>query len=351
MNRISPDFVEQFLISFLNRAGAVVEKPGYGLAEALLPEELAGLFQREELLLTFDYETAREIPGSIYVTPGSHLLDQAVQMAREYGKYTVQFWPGKEVIFPKNLDKKLSQAVTYLYCRPPQVTGVWAAENIYYAFHFLCAFRSYEKEEEMFSVVVNGCSGLPCPEFAEPWQRLIPLEKAEYVLGRAPILPPAQLYEAACSGVRPQVQKKAHFLKKTSARLVEREQYKTNHYYGEVISEIEAKLKSATDQAKIERVQKQLEAARAEWKRREEDIASRYEIEAELRLDHLVACFTPSLFINVELQHKRSFLHHCLIFNPLLGEIETPKCGYCGKATYTLVPGNNEILSCPDCPG
>jgi hypothetical protein len=351
MNSIRPDFVEQFLISFLNRAGAVVEKPGYGLAEVLLPEELAASFQREELLLAFDYEVARENPGSNYVTPGSHLLDQAVLMAREYGKYTVQFWPGKEVIFPKNLDKKISQAVTYLHCRSPRVTGLWAAENIYYAFHFLCAFRSYEKEEEMFSVVVNGCSGLPCPEFEESWQRLIPLEKAEYVLGRAPILSLAQLYEAACSGVRPQIQKKAQIMRKASARLAEREQYKTNRYYGEVISEIEARLKSATDQAKIERLQKKLEATRSEWERREKDIASRYEIEAELQLDHLVAYFTPSLFINVELQHKRSFLHHCLIFNLLLGNIEAPKCDCCGKATHTLVPGNNGVLSCPDCPG
>lgn len=349
MNEISANYVEKFMVSFLNRAGAVVDKPGYGLAEALLPEELAGVFQTEELLLTFDYETARENPGSAYVTTGSYLLDQAAQMAREYGKYTVQFRPGREIIFPKNLEKKLTQAVTYLQCRQPLITEMWAAENIYYIFHFNCAFHSYEKEEEMFSVVINGYSGLPCPDFLETWQDLIPLEKAEYMLGRAPILSLAQLYDAACSGIRPQVQSKARELQKTSAQLAQKEQQKTSHYYKQVISEIEAGIKPTAGQARIERLQKQLEATRAEWKHREKDIAARYEIKAELRLDHLEACVTPSLFVNVKLQHKRSIIHHCMIFNLLLGAIESPACDCCGKATDTLVPVNHGQLACPSC--
>lgn len=326
-----------------------MEKPGYGLAEVLLPKELSGVFQKEELLLTFDYETARENPGSTYVTSGSHLLDQAAQMAREYGKYTIQYRPGREIVFPKNLDRKLTQAVTYLQCRQPQITEMWAAENIYYIFHFNCAFHSYDKEEEMFSAVVNGYSGLPCPDFLENWQNLIPLEKAEYVLGRAPILSLAQLYDAACSAIRPQVQHKAHDLKHITAQLAQREQQKTSQYYKQVLSEIEAKIKPTADQVRIERLQKQLEATRAEWKHREKDIAGRYEIKAELRLDHLEACFTPALFINVKLQHKRSIIYHCVIFNPLLGAIESPACVSCGRKTDTLVPSNHGQLACPSC--
>jgi len=351
MNSFDQNFVEQFLVSFLERAGAVVEKPRFALVDVLLPEELADYFQKEELQLAFDYEIARENPESTYVTLGSHLLDEVVPLARKYGQYTEQFWPGQEVVIPKNLDKTISQVVTYQHCRLPRVTGIWGAENVYYAFYFLAAFRFYEKEEEIFPAVVNGCTGLPCPGFEERWQELMPLEQAEYVLTRAPLLPLEQHYHTACGEVKPWIQKKSRLLRESINRLVKREQEKTNNYYREIISEIETRLKKASDEAKLERLQKQIEATNSEWKIRNEDIATRYEIEAEVHLDHLVACFIPALFIQIEVQHKRSFYQHCLIYNYLFRDIETPQCYICGKATRTLYPGNNGVLSCSDCRG
>ncbi len=349
MNQINPDFVEHFLISYLNRAGAVVEERNYNLVEVLLPEELSGTFQAEEMMLAFDYETARENPASTFVTSGSHLLDTAVEMALEYGKYTFQYWPGQELVTPKSLDKKIAQAVTYKQCRKPQVEEIWPVENIYYIFNYLCTFRSYDKEEELFKTVVNAYNAAPYPEFEASWQKLIPLEEAQYKFGKAPLQPLEQLYEVACEDIKARVQNRADIFRKASTRLAEREQSKTNSYYEQVIAEINAKLKPTTEPDKVERLQNQLAAAKAEWKRRNEDLILRYEVEAEIRLDHLVACFTPVLFINILLQHKSNYYRHYLIYNPLLGSIETPQCNNCKQKTAVLTPGSRQSLICPDC--
>jgi len=349
MDQVNPDFVERFLTSYLNRAGAVVADHGYNLVEVLLPEELSGTFQSEEMMLAFEYETARENPASIYVTSGSYLLDTAVEMALEYGKYTVQYWPGQELVTPKNLEKKIAQAIAYEQCRKPLVEEIWSAENTYYIFNYLCTFRSHDKEEEHFKTVVNAYSATPCPEFEESWRKLVPLEKAQYKLGKAPLQSLERLYEVACEEIKPRVQKRAESFRKASTRLAEREQAKTNSYYEQVIAEIRARLKPTTEPEKAERLQNKLSAAQEEWKRRNEDIILRYEIEVDIRLDHLIACITPVLFINIMLQHKNSYYRHYLIYNPLLGIIETPQCSKCKQKTAILTPSSSKTLNCPNC--
>lgn len=349
MDQVSPDYVERFLISYLNRAGAVVEDHDYKLVEVLLPEELSSTFQAEEMMLAFDYETASENPASIYVTTGSYLLDTAVEKALEYGKYTVQYWPGQKLVMPKNLEKKVAEAITYDQCRKPLVEEIWPAENIYYIFNYLCTFRSHDKEEEHFKTVVNAYNAAPCPEFEASWRELIPLEKAQYKPGKAPLQPLEQLYEAACEDIKPRVQNRAESFRKASTYLAEREQAKTNSYYEQVIAEIKARLKPTTEPDKAERLQSKLSAAQEEWKRRNEDIILRYEIEVDIRLDHLIACITPVLFINILLQHKNSYCRHYLIYNPLLGIIETPQCSKCKQKTTILTPSSSKALICPNC--
>ena len=101
---------------------------------------------------------------------------------------------------------------------------------------------------------------------------------------------------------------------------------------------MEEKIAVASEEEEKIRLKKQLEAARADRKRRQEDITVRYEVEAEIRLDHLLACCVPCLFIKLEIQHKSTLLQHTVSFNPATGEIEIPACPRCGKAARLLVP-------------
>ncbi len=344
---ITPNSVERFVKSALLRAGAVVEKPGYGLAEVLLPEELETELNQEEMLLAFDYEVAQETPGSIFVTPGSSLLDSMARLAKSYGRFTSHYWPGIEVNMPGNLEQKISDTVDYLYCRTPQITGSWAAENIYYSFNFLCTFFSSEKTEEVFSAVVNGYSGLHCSDFEKQWEKIIPLEAPEYELGQVEIRSLQDLYRAACEYVRPQVQQKARIFQEQQGKLGERELVRTSRYYEETLRELEKKISATDDASKRLRIEKQMEATRADWKRREEDITARYQVEAEVRLDHIVAYHVPCIFVRLKMQHKKETLQHTLLFNVLTRKFEPPSCSRCGRAVRQLLPDSRGGLICP----
>ncbi len=339
--------LENFFYTFLERAGAVVEKTSYGLLETIIPHELAGPFGTEELLLAFDYEVAQETPGSIFIAPGSAVLDTAVRLAAGYGLYTVHYWPGQEVSQPKNLEQKIRKAVDYLHCRFPRVVSHHLAENVYYMFNFLCAFRSFEKTEEIIPVVVNAFNGVPYPTFDDYWQNIIPLESPSYQLAQAATRPVRELYPVACREVEEQAEKRAFLYREAGARLLQKELAKTESYYQETLSELRKKHADSSDPAKKKKLQDQLAATKADWKRRQDDIVARYDLEVEVRLDHLVACCIPCLFLQVEVQHKSSFNRQTLVYNPLSGEVEVPPCPVCGRPARVLAPDKNGRLACP----
>ncbi len=347
LEALAPDSVERFITTALARAGALVEKPGYGLAEVLLPEELEAEFAGDELLLAFDYEVAQETPGSTFVTPGSSLLDSAVRLAQGYGRFTSHFWPGSEVGTPRNLEQKISKTVNYLHCRPPQIAGSWAAENIYYGFYFLSRLFASEKTEEIFSVVINGHSGLFCPTFEKQWTGIVSLDSPEYELGQAQIRPLQELYQAACAAVQPQVEGSARNFQEQQGTLRSRELARTSRYYAETLKELQKKMSSTEDEKKKQRLEKQVEATRTDWKGREEDISARYQVEAEVRLDHIAAYHVPCIFVRVKMQCKKETLQQTLLFNTLDREFETPSCPRCGKPSPQMVPDGRGDLVCP----
>ncbi|MEW5922285.1 MAG: hypothetical protein AB1796_15355 [Bacillota bacterium] len=339
--------LENFLHTFLNRAGAVVDKPSYGLLEALVPPELAGPFGTEDLLLAFDYEVARETPESLFITPGSAVLDTAVRLAAAYGLFTVHYWPGQGVSKPKNLEQKISKAVDYLHCRAPRVVSHHLAENVYYMFNFLCAFRSFEKSEEIIPVGINAFNGVPFSSFADHWKNIIPVESPSFQLAQAHTRPVRELYTVACREVERRAGERSLLYQEAARRLQQKELEKTERYYRETLSELEKKHGESSDPAKKRKLQDQLAATRADWKHRQDDIVARYDLEVEVQLDHLVACRIPCLFLQVEVQHKNRVIRQTLVYNPLDGEVEAPPCPVCGKPAQVLVPDERGGLACP----
>ena len=53
-------------------------------------------------------------------------------------------------------------------------------EAVFYGFNFRCEFRSYEKSEQIVTVVLNGSNGQVQTNFFEAWQKIIPSEERNY---------------------------------------------------------------------------------------------------------------------------------------------------------------------------
>ncbi|MFZ5631610.1 MAG: hypothetical protein ACOY40_02060 [Bacillota bacterium] len=343
-----PDFnLEDFFTAYLQRAGALVEKAGFALREVLLPDELAPSFKDSHLMLAFDHEVASETPGSVYVTYGSQLLDTSVRLALGYGRYTDLYWPGDPPSTQKQIDRQVNESIEFVHCRSAKQVVQWALEHVFYAFVFRCTFRSFEKTEDTVTVVVDGYTGCVHPEFEEMWKNVVSVESPAYKLPSAEVRPLADLYRTACREAENMALRQAAALRRSARSALRRELARIAGYYEETVREIEKRMAAAEGEKK-DRFGKQIEAARADWKRREKDAAQRYQLEAELRLDHLMACHLPCLHAKMEVQHRDRFLHQVVVYNPLYARVEAPVCPRCSRPTRRLVPGGNGVFICPD---
>ncbi|MDP2872944.1 MAG: hypothetical protein Q8P31_10465 [Bacillota bacterium] len=340
--------VGDFVLAVLRRSGALVEDLGYAISEAVLPESLVQDFGAEHLLMAFDQEVAAENAGSALVAHGSPLLDAAVRLGVRYGRHTRLYWPGMEPSPPRNLARRVQDAIEYRRCRSPQITLTWAAECLYYLFNFTCTLWSYDKQETLLSVAVNGHTGIPCPGLGQRWEALVPADSPAYELGKAALRPLAELYAVARSEVEAQAQAAALDYRRESDRLFKRDTRRTRQYYEGTIAELIRRKEAAKDPGRSERAEQQIQAARLDWKRRREDILARYRVQADVRLDHLVAWAVPCVFAKVRVQHKSSLLEHVVLYNPVTGEVEPVRCPRCGKATRSLAPADDKELVCPE---
>lgn len=337
-----------FVHRYLERAGALVEKPGYALLEAMLPQEAAQLLGEEYLTAAFDYEIARENEASTFITYGSPLLDAMVSAARDYGRFCRLYWPGSSFTPPSNLEKRLSDAITFSECRSPKIEMVLSMEMVFWSFFFRASFSSFEKIEQVFSITLDGVTGLPSPNFEDCWQRIVPVESPSYQLPTAEgMLDLSRLYQAACKHIEPVIEARATDFRQTATRLKDRELDRMRMYYEESSREIQHKMKTSLDPARLDRLQKQLSALDSDRRRREDDTHERYAVEAELELDYLLACHVPCARVSITLQNRNRFINHNLTYNPVIEAFEAPACAQCGLPSRILVPNNDGNLVCP----
>ena len=187
-------------------------------------------------------------------------------------------------------------------------------------------------------IVINGTSGLPCPDFKSKWDHLVPFEASNSKLPPASLLPLTDIYRQACQSLKPLAQEEALALQHLSSKVRQREWEKVNSYYQKTIQELESKRDGSADPNKKARFEKQLTVTKEEWNRREKDIAGRYEVEVDVCLERLEAYYVPCEYMKLRIQHKKQILNHTLIYNPVLRKIDTPPCPLCGKATSFLMP-------------
>lgn len=339
----------EFVASCLTRAGAVIEPQGYALLYAILPENLVPVLGKEELLLAFDYEVANETPGSIFITPGSPLLDTLVRLALDYGKVTSLYWSQKLPSIPRSLEQRIPAQLDFQHCRPPRIALTWVAENIYYGFYFRSTFRSYEKVEAIIPVLIEGSQALPVDIFGEQAEAFFLLDRPDYSLPSAPLKPLNEIYLSATRELDRLVRQQAEALQQSTAKLREKELSKVRSYYAETKTEIEKKLQATTEPRKRSLLEQHLTAALKDEQRRIKDLYERYRVQAEVELDHIVAYHLPCVFIRLNVQHKSAILEQTVIYNPLRSKLEPVACPRCGKATTCLVPTREGTFVCTTC--
>jgi len=223
----------------------------------------------------------------------------------------------------------------------------WAAESLYYVFGFACSLRSHEKQETILSVAVNGHTGIHCPALERQWGELVLGDSPSYELGKSSLRPLPELYEVARSEAERRATATAVDYRRDSDRLYERDARRTREYFEATLTELFRRKEGAKDPTRSGHAEQQVQAVLLDWKRRREDLAVQYRVQADVRLDYLVSCAIPCLFAKVLIQSKASVVEHVVLYNPVTGEVEPARCPRCGKPTRVLIPTDDGELVCP----
>jgi len=340
--------VAEFVLAALRRSGALVEESGYGLAEAVLPDSLTQEFGTDHLLMAFDREVAAETPNTVFVAHGSPVLDAAVRLGTSYGRHTRLYWQSPAPSAPKNLVRRIQDGIEYRRCRAPWVSMTWAAECVYYVFGFTCSLRSYDKQETILSVAVNGHTGIHCPGLERKWDDLVLDDNPSCDLGKSSVRPLPELYAVARGEAEARATRTALNYRRESDRLYERDARRTREYFEATLSALVRRKEGVKDPVRNERVEKQIQAVLLDWKRRRDDLAVQYRVQADVRLDHLVGCAIPCVFAKVAVQSKASLLEHAVLYNPATAEVEPVRCPRCGRPTRILIPTEDGELVCSE---
>ena len=338
--------LRSFVTACLERSGAILEETGYELVEALLPEELSNRLTRDYLQLAFDSEVARENPQAIFVTYGSPFLEELARLGAGYGRYTVLYCPDPGTGEKRHLEHEIQQQLHFLRCRPPQIVHQWTEEHVFRGFYFRTVLRSYEKREELLSVVVDGYSGHIVSDFDVWWGKVVAAGEPSYQLPAARLLSPEKLYQNACREAERQARELAASLQHRAAWRMERELARVADYYAQLSQETTKKMAAAGDETKKERLAKQLAAIEADRQRREKDTLERYAVEVDIHLDHLVDYHVPRLHVKLELQHKDRYLNTTVLYNLPAHRLEPPVCPLCGQPATRLIPDGENRLIC-----
>lgn len=343
----NPYSIQDFVIRTLESFGALVEQKEYALAEVLVPDVLAQRFNgKNMLLLAFDYEVAQENESSEFVTFGSYILDEVTHLALSKGRTMECFIPVERLEVPSKIEELVQEAVYFVKCRPPQVKNQYIMEHCYYRFNFHCAYQCDEKQEEILPVLVDMNTGRQDEEVQQlllEIERGLPLQKRQYVLPMVPMIADKDAYTLACAAAKPRIAESMEKVNRSIAVLQNQEMSKVTRFYKNTIDDLERRLSRSQDINRMERLKKQIDAAKADEKRRILDVKEKYSVQAVVALDSIVAYRLPNIHLTLEIQQKDEFFEFGVVFNNLSRKVETPLCPRCGRPAAQLMRDNGEL--------
>lgn len=327
--------IQEFVTRVLESHGALVEQTGYALVEVILPDKLLPLFNgRSFLRLAFDYEVSRETEGCEFVTYGSYLLDTVTKLALSTGRVAECYVPVERLELPPRAEEKAARKIDFVKCRPPQVEDWYLLECVYYRYNFRCIYQYDEKREDLQPVLVDMHSGRQDREvqlLLPLLENVVHLEERQHILPRPPVISQDEAYKRACAAAAVEAEKVIKELEKEQAGVRERELAKVIQYYESTRRELQDRLARTRDEARRERLQKQIAATEADQQRRVRDVREKFSVECEIFLDSVVIYYLPKFYVNLKVQQRDEVFNFQVIFNPLSREVETPLCPACGR--------------------
>ncbi len=336
-----------FVLSYYQVNGALVESPGYGVYEALLPEALAAplgapVFQQ----IVFDPPEAAS-DGRLHLTVGHPLVDRMVDLARQSPA------PAQIYINTVRLDKHglaalARQALAFPNARLVEAPRQTEARALCHYVHFIfkVTLTTDEKHEHLVSVAMDAQSGWPV-DFA-PIQAQVTLDEKPEFANLSPALPIwikveqplapnvlTGLLERAQRAVLGQASDSLDGLRRRTARYLELDRARLEQYYDDIARDLERRLQR-TEEERRPALQDKLASVQAERQLKLADAEARYKLRVDLELVTAEVIVQPKQMLVVQIENRTAQVQRRIVWDPLLHRIEPLRCDVCGQPGASL---------------
>lgn len=308
--------LQQFVTEVIEAAGGVVIPVEYALCQVLVPEECKSIFQdREELVLAFDYETAQENPGAEFVTFGSYLLDQLIQLTRSkaicilrYGVVDRLALYNPEEKIRRHINAERAE-VKVLEERP--VMGMWVA------FVFRIGYISDERTEEARELWIDLLTGEPSPGMEKIC--VFYEEKPLYTYPVPETLEVKDAFQKAYVLVKKEATSNARKL--AGEKMLDKEIERITDYYEDLQEENKKRMeRKGISEKRIAELVSKGQALVMERDRQIREMTEKYTVKTEILLEHGIVYAIPRIEYRVRISSRGETQELKLYYNPLLKE-------------------------------
>lgn len=307
--------LQQFVTETVESLGGAVMPVEYALCHVLIPEDYAPYFQNKtELALSFDFEVAQENPDSEFVTFGSYVLEQLLDLVHQKAKTATRYAevdrlelgnPEKKIAgFLQNEQGKLTIE------NERSVFGIWAV------FHYHITLVADERTESIEQIWINLLTNEIDPAMREEQNRIMYQEQNEAAYPIPVAIDMDGAYKTATEQVQAigEEQKRKHIDEREMNKDIER----ITNYYAALVAENDkrANRKGLSEEKRAEILQKS-EAIKLERDKQLQEIDSKAKGEIEISLDHAILYFVPLLQYEVKREFRGDKEDLLVYYNPL----------------------------------
>lgn len=310
--------LQRFVTEVIEELGGAVIPVEYALCDVLIPDDYAPYFQNKtELQLSFDFEVAEENPDSEFVTFGSYILEQLLDIVKQQATSTMRFAVvdrlelGNATKKIKEFLKEEQGKVTITKEKP--VLGAWVI------FQYNIVYVADEKTESSEQVWVNLLNNEISTTMKKEQNRIMYQHKPIYTYPMPTKIDMSRALTKGTAHVKKLTEQQKN--KASESIAMEKDIDRITHYYAELVAENDKRInrKGLSEEKKQEYISKS-EAIKLERDKQLQEIHNKYNGEIEINIDNGIVYFIPLLAYQVQIAFRSNVSERTLYYNPILKE-------------------------------
>lgn len=364
------DELHDFALNLFRDAGALIERPAFGIADVLLPDVLAAQLGCTAYLRLALEESAAQEDGAVHLRYGDPLVERLIELARTRGQ-VAQWFINAVRLEKRDLVSLVQREATFANAwltLEPSATPCPMAHQ-YVRFNFKMILLSDEKEEQIAAVLMDAQRGEPAWEFEELEKNgrvMLEPERRFRELADAPLAwrsPGAldadaltQLQERAAHALETKLAAQLDPLRERTARRLELDLARLDEFFDETEKDLQRRIAHAADEARRESLESKLAITRAERAAKLADVREKYRLRIVLELINVGVIVQPKIHLAARAENRYATAPVTFVYDPLQHRLEMPLCAACARVHAPLhlcanghLVGESCISKCSAC--